>query len=250
MVSSFNSSTNNPIIRKLETVLSLSDEERAAILALPVEEREVRARQEIVREGDRPTRSFVILEGVACAFKLTGEAKRQILAFHIAGDMPDLQSLHLETLDISIGTISASRVGFIPHAALRHLCERNTRVAAALWRETLVYASVFREWMTNIGQREGLSRAAHLMCEYVVRMRAMGLAEDHSCQVPMTQDDLGDAMGISTVHVNRVLQELRRLGLIKLGSGNLTVLDWERLKAIGDFDSGYLHLRRAEAATA
>jgi hypothetical protein len=105
--------------------------------------------------------------------------------------MPDLQSLHLETLDISIGTISASRVGFIQHAALRHLCERNTRVAAALWRETLVYASVFREWMTNIGQRDALSRAAHLMGEDVVRMRTMGLAEDHSCQIPMTQDDLG-----------------------------------------------------------
>jgi CRP-like cAMP-binding protein len=104
--------------------------------------------------------------------------------------------------------------------------------------------------MTNIGQRDALSRAAHLMCEYVVRMRAMGLAEDHSCQIPMTQDDLGDAMGISTVHVNRVLQELRRLGLIKLGSGNLTVLDWERLKLVGDFEPGYLHLRRAEHAAA
>ncbi|WP_346658844.1 cyclic nucleotide-binding domain-containing protein [Bradyrhizobium sp. CW1] len=92
MVSSFNSSTNNPIIRKLQAVLSLSDEERAAILALPLDQREVRARQEIVREGDRPTRSFVILEGVACAFKLTGEAKRQILAFHIAGDMPDCRA--------------------------------------------------------------------------------------------------------------------------------------------------------------
>jgi CRP-like cAMP-binding protein len=104
--------------------------------------------------------------------------------------------------------------------------------------------------MTNIGQRDALSRAAHLMCEYVVRMRAMGLAEDHSCQIPMTQDDLGDAMGISTVHVNRVLQELRRLGLIKLGSGNLTVLDWERLKLVGDFEPGYLHLRRAAHAAA
>lgn len=250
MVSSFRSSTNNPIIRKLQTILSLSDDERAAILALPVEERELHAHEEIVCEGDRPTRSFVILEGVAYAYKLTGEAKRQILAFHITGDMPDLQSLHLETLDISIGTFSACKVGFIQHAALRHLCERHTRVAAALWRETLVYASVFREWMTNIGQRDALSRAAHLMCEYVVRMRAMGLVEDHSCQIPMTQDDLGDAMGISTVHVNRVLQELRRLGLIKLGSGNLTVLDWERLKVVGDFEPGYLHLRRAEHAAA
>jgi CRP-like cAMP-binding protein len=248
LVSSF--STNNAIIRKLQTILSLSDEERAAILALPVDQRELRAHQEIVCEGDRPTRSFVILEGVACASKLTGEAKRQILAFHITGDMPDLQSLHLETLDISIGAISACKVSFIQHADLRHLCGHHTRIAAALWRETLIYASIFREWMTNIGQREALSGAAHLMCEYVARMGAMGLAEDHSCQMPMTQQDLGDAMGISIVHVNRVLQELRRLGLIKFGSGNLTVLDWEQLKAVGDFDPGYLHLRRAEHAAA
>lgn len=250
MLSSFSSSTTNPIIRKLQTVLSLSDEERSGILGLPVDQRDLAAQQDLVREGDRPTRSFVILEGVACAFKITGEAKRQIIAFHISGDMPDLQSLHLEMLDISIGTISRCRVGFIQHAALRELCERHPRVAAALWRETLVYASVFREWVTNIGQRDALSRAAHLICEFVVRMRAMGLAEDHSCQMPMTQQDLADAMGISIVHVNRVLQELRRLGLIKLGGGNLIVLNWERLKEAGDFDPSYLHLQRAEHAAA
>jgi len=250
LVSAFSSRTTNPLVRKLETVLSLSDDERTAILTLPFDEREVRARQDIVHEGDRPSRCFVILEGVTCAFKITGEAKRQILAFHIPGDVPDLQSLHLETLDLSIGTISACKVGFIQHAALRDLCERQARIAAALWRETLTYASIFREWMTNIGQREALSRAAHLLCEFVVRVRAMGLAEDHIREIPMTQQDLGDAMGISTVHANRVLQELRRLRLIELGSGNLRVLDWEQLKAVGDFDPGYLHLRRAGQAAA
>jgi CRP-like cAMP-binding protein len=237
----------HPLVRKLETVLSLSDDERRAILALPIDQRLIEAHQEIVREGDHPSRSFAVLEGVACAFKLTGEGKRQILAFHIAGDIPDLQSLHLETLDISVGTISACRLGFIQHADLRDLCERHTRIAAALWRETLVYASLFREWITNVGQREGLSRAAHLMCEFVVRMRVMGLARDYSCEIPMTQADLGDALGLSAVHVNRVLQELRRLGLIKLGSGNLTILDWEGLKEVGDFDPGYLHLRQQTA---
>lgn len=250
MVSPVDFSGTHPVIRKLEAVLPLSDEERKAILALPVDQRLIEAHQDIVREGDRPSRSFVILAGVACAFKLTGVAKRQILAFHIMGDMPDLQSLHLETLDISIGTISACRLGFIRHADLRDLCERHMRVAAALWRETLVDASIFREWITNVGQREGLSRAAHLICEFVVRMRVMGLTKDYSCEMPMTQTDLGDALGLSAVHVNRVLQELRRLGLIKLASGNLAVLDWEGLKEIGDFDAGYLHLPEAEHAAA
>jgi CRP-like cAMP-binding protein len=241
-VSAINARNTHPLIRKLETVFPLSDEERKAILALPIDQRVIEAHQDIVREGDRPSRSFVIADGVACAFKMTGEGKRQILAFHITGDMPDLQSLHLQTLDISIGTITACKVGFIQHEDLQRLCERQARVAAALWRETLIYAAMFREWITNIGRRQALGRAAHFMCEYIVRARAMGLVEDYSCELPITQEELSDAMGLSIVHVNRVLQELRKLGLINLESRHLTVLDWTRLQEVGDFDAGYLHL--------
>ncbi|MET0677827.1 MAG: Crp/Fnr family transcriptional regulator [Bradyrhizobium sp.] len=238
-------SGTHPVIRKLDAVLQLSEDERKAILALPVDQRSIEANQEVVREGDHPTRSIVVLEGVACAFKLTGAGRRQILAFYITGDIPDLPGLHLKSSDISVATISACKLGFIQHADLWKLCERHVRVAAVLWRETLVQGSISREWITNVGQREGLSRAAHLICEFVVRMRVRGLASDYSCDIPMTQLDLGDALGLSAVHVNRVLQELRKLGLIKLGSGHLKVLDWDGLKEIGDFDPGYLHLRKA-----
>jgi CRP-like cAMP-binding protein len=250
MTFGFSAADSNPIIRKLETVFSLSEEEREAILALPVQEKQIGARQDIVREGDRPTRSFAILDGVACAFKITGEAKRQIIAFHVVGDLPDLQSLHLEKLDISVSTISPCKVAFIQHDALRELCDRHPRLGSAMWRETLVYSSIFREWVANIGQREAYNRAGHLLCEFVVRLRAMGLASDYSCEMPMTQEDLADSMGISIVHVNRVLQELRKRNLIQLGQGNLTVLDWPQLKETGDFDPGYLHLGRAEKAAA
>jgi CRP-like cAMP-binding protein len=250
MASGFSAADSNPIIRKLETVFSLSDGEREAILALPVQEKQIGPRQEIVREGSRPTRSFVVLDGVACAFKITGEAKRQILAFHIVGDIPDLQSLHLEKLDISVSTISPCKVAFIQHEVLLEVCGRHPRLASAMWRETLVYSSIFREWVANIGRREAYSRAGHLLCEFVVRLRAMGLASEYSCDFPMTQEDLADAMGISVVHVNRVLQELRKRDLIQLAQGSLTVLDWPRLKETGDFDPGYLHLGRAENAAA
>lgn len=144
---------------------------------------------------------------------------------------------------MSIGTITECKVGFIQRADLRGLCDRYPRIAAALWRETLIYGAIFREWITNIGRRQALGRAAHLMCEYIVRARAMGLGEDYSCDLPITQEELADALGLSVVHVNRVLQELRKLNLIGLENRHLTARDWKRLKQVGDFDAQYLQLR-------
>jgi CRP-like cAMP-binding protein len=139
-------------------------------------------------------------------------------------------------------------LGFIQHEPLRELCAAQPRIASAFWRDTLVEAAIFREWTTNVGRREAYARLAHVLCELVVRMRAVGLAEDHRCELPMTQAELADATGISTVHVNRTLQELRRDELITLTGGKLQVLDWPRLKEIGDFDPRYLHLKSTAAA--
>ncbi len=238
----------NPLVRKLESIFTLSDDERGAIANLPMQVIDLRPDQDIVREGDRPSRSCLLLDGFACTYKMTGEGKRQILAFYIPGDVPDLQSLHLRVLDNSLGTITPCKVGFIQHEALHDLCERYPRITSAFWRQTLIDASVFREWMTSIGQREAYNRIAHLLCEWVLRMRAVGLAQDHSCELPITQNELADGLGLSTVHVNRTLQELRRAGLIQLEGGTLTVLDWEELKNVGDFDPTYLHLENREAA--
>ena len=117
-----------------------------------------------------------------------------------------------------------------------------------MWRETLIDASIFREWVMNVGRREAINQIAHVLCELVVRMRAVGLAEDHSCEFPITQTELGDATGNSTVHVNRTLQELRAAGLIHLEKGKLTVLNWAELKQVGDFDPTYLHREQRQAA--
>ena len=237
-----------PLIRKLESIFTLDESERAALLNLPLQLTTLRADQDIVREGDRPTRSCALLEGFAATFKITPEGKRQITAFHIPGDIPDLQSLHLEVLDTSLATLTPCKVGFIQHEALHDLCERCPRIASALWRQTLIDASVFREWTVNVGRREAYARIAHILCELMVRMKAVGLAQDHTCPIPITQNEFADATGLSNVHVNRVLQALRADGLIVLKGDTLQVPDWDQLKQAGDFDPTYLHLQRKQEA--
>jgi CRP-like cAMP-binding protein len=239
---------DNPLIRKLESIFALSDDERLALQSLTMQVQELRPDQDIVREGDRPSRSFTLLSGFTSTYKVTGEGKRQIVAFGIAGDIPDLQSLHLKVLDISIATVSPCRVGFITHEDLWRLCTRHPRIAAAFWRETLVEGAIFREWVVNVGRREAYPRMAHVLCEMLVRLRAVGLVEDHACDLPITQVEFADAIGTSTVHVNRVLQELRADGLIELKGDRLNIPDWEMLKQAGDFDPTYLHLEQDQAA--
>jgi CRP-like cAMP-binding protein len=235
-------------VRKLGSVISLSAEEREALDGLPMQWRDLRADQGIVREGDRPSQCCLLLDGFACRYKLLHEGRRQIFSFHVAGDILDLQSLHLDVMDHSLGTLAPSRVGFIPHHSLRALTQHHPRIGEAFWRDALVDAAVFREWMVGIGRRSAQARVAHLLCELVRRMQAAGLAHGYSVQLPLTQEEVGDALGLSVVHVNRVLQRLRGEGLITWESRVLTVEDWDGLQRAGEFDPAYLHLRRDEAA--
>jgi len=236
------------LIRKHERGLRLIDGERAALESLPVRVEQIRTDQDIVREGDRRDSCFVLLEGVAAALKRTGTGKRQIMTFHIAGDIPDLQSLHISRLDNTVSTLTPCKVGFVEHDALVNLCARFPRITNALWRETLTDAAIFKEWVLNVGRRDAYAGVAHLICEVVTRMRAVGLVHDDRCAFPMTQNELADAVGISAVHVNRTLQELRAAGLITLGRGKLHILDWEGLKQAGDFAPDYLYLEEERAA--
>jgi CRP-like cAMP-binding protein len=158
--------------------------------------------------------------------------------------------MHLESLDSSVGTVTRCKVAFMWHADLKALCRRFPGIADALWRSTLIDASIFKEWITNVGQRDAFSRLAHLLCETIMRARAIGLAEVQSCPFPITQEDLAAATGMSAVHVNRTLKELRAAGLVEVGGSKLTIRDWERLREAGEFDPGYLHLRPLEQAAA
>ncbi|KAA0014645.1 Crp/Fnr family transcriptional regulator [Billgrantia pellis] len=232
--------------RKLESIFALSDEERQALQDLPVRIKTIKSGQDIVRIGDRPTQCCLILEGFTCVYKLTAEGKRQIMALHVPGDIPDLQSLHLKVMDNSIAPIRSSTVGFIQHEDVRQACERHPRLTAAFWRETLVDASISREWLLNIGQREAYTRLAHLLCEFLLRLKAVGLVEGDTFGLPITQVEMADAIGTSAVHMNRILQALRADGLIQTQGTQVTVPDWEKLKKAGDFDPVYLHLEGGE----
>jgi len=232
----------NRLIRKLESIADLSAEDKEALLALPMTVRHFAADQDIVRDKDRPSQCCLILEGFVCRYKLLDGGKRQIMSFHTPGDFPDLQSLHLKVMDHSVGTLVPSKLAFVPHGSLRELLRRRPVLNDALWRDTLIDAAIFREWMVGLGRREAYARIAHLMCEMLVRFKAVGLTTDHAYELPLTQAELGDALGLSTVHVNRVLQELRGQGLIVLKARNLIIQDWEGLQAAGEFDPTYLHV--------
>jgi CRP-like cAMP-binding protein len=230
-----------PLVRKLESIFALSRDERAAFHALPIQVARFGADEDIVRAGERASRCVFVQDGFACSYKITGAGDREILNFHVPGDVPDLQSVHLTVLDFSVGTITPCTVAFVQHEVIHALCERHPRLTGAFWRQTLIDASVFREWIVN-ARRDAYNAMAHLLCELLVRLKVVGLADDLSCDLPMTQGEFGDALGISTVHTNRVLQDLRAAGLITLKERTLSVLDWEGLKRAGDFDPTYLHL--------
>ncbi len=218
---------HNVLIRKLASISPLTADETECLARLPLSPRSFPADHDIVREGERPSESCLVVEGFVCRYKLTESGKRQIFSFHLPGDLPDLQSLHLKVMDHSVMTLTPSRLAFIPHDSLRTLMHECPRIADVMWRDTLIDAAVFREWMLGIGRRSAETRIAHVLCEILVRMRAVGLANGHACELPVTQAELGDALGLSTVHVNRSLQELRGKGLITLRESILMVENWE-----------------------
>ena len=228
------------LLRKLEGLAPLTAEERQAVLDLPMLVRRYTRGQDIHRDGDRPQECCLLLEGFTSHYKLLPDGRRQITAFHVPGDMPDLQSLHVPTMEHSIAAMMPTRVAFIPHRSLHDLTDHYPGLLHALWRDTLIHGAIARAWMTGIGRRSALERMAHLLCEMLVRFEAVGLALNRSFRLPVGQVELGDTLGLSAVHVNRVLQDMRRSKLITWTGTLVTVLAWEKLQAIGCFDAAYL----------
>ena len=233
------------LVKKLASIAALSQAEKDAIAALPMTVREVAARQDICQIGDTPSHCCLVLTGFAFRYKLIGDGRRQILAFHVPGDVPDLQSLHLPRLDHNLAALTVMTAGFIHHDAVHALNARFPRVAGALWRDTLVDAAILRERIVSIGQRDGLVRTAHFLCEMFTRLRAVGLVDEATMTLPITQVELADALGLSFVHINRMLKELRQRKLVTLQHHAVAVVNWEALAELGDFDNDYLHLEPA-----
>jgi CRP-like cAMP-binding protein len=229
------------VVRRLETRVRLDEEDHAAIHALPIQYRSVEPASYMVREGETVEACIILLTGFAYRHKITGDGQRQIMSIHMPGEFLDLQNSLLGVADHNVQALTRCEVATVPVAALRELSEERPRVGQAMWIDTLVDAAVFREWIVNVGRRDSICRLSHLLCEIALRLEEAGLARDHRYELPMTQEQLADCTGLTPVHVNRVLKELGRLGLIKRNKRSVEILEWDRLQQIGDFNTRYLH---------
>jgi len=230
------------LVRRLEQFGPLSEAEQQALRALPLRLRDVAARRDIVPEGDQPKDVSLIVEGFACRYKLLGDGRRRILAFLIPGDICDLQALLLRRMDHGVAALNRNRIATVPHELLLDIIRRHPRIALAVWCDTMRDAATCRQWLANMGRSPAYARIAHLLCEIWSRLQAVGLTNGDAYELPVTQTDIGDAMGLSVVHVNRTLQQLRADGLISFRSNVVMVLDWPRLQAAAEFDPAYLQL--------
>lgn len=234
----------SPLASKLEAFVRLSREDRAAVERLSRSQRDVAARRDLIREGDHPRYVHLIVEGWACRYKTLPDGRRQIVAFFLPGDFCDLNVYVLREMDHSVGAITKLRIADIGREDMDALTESHPRITQALWWHELVAAAIQREWTLNLGQRSAFERIAHLMVELFLRLEVVGLTNGNSCDFPLTQNDIADATGLTAVHVNRTLQELRRAGLIVLQGRTLTIPDMAALKNVALFNANYLHLDR------
>jgi len=236
----------NPLARKLSSFVDLSPDDCRHLDDLCTDTRTWGAGGTLIREGDRPEVVFLLLDGWACRYKLLPDGSRQIMAYLIPGDLCDIHIFILKAMDHSIGLLSEANVAAISKAAMQRTLEERPAIARALFWSTLVDEATLREWLVNMGQRDAYARLAHLFCEMWLRMKQIGLTHGNSFTLPVTQEELGDTMGLTSVHVNRVLQRLRAEGLLSLARGQMTLHDIDRLREIAGFDPNYLHLDRRD----
>ena len=240
-----------PLVKKLAYRFTLDSEDRAAIMALPFTLRMMERSQFIVRERERATHCCVMLSGYSIRSKLAATGARQIVAIHVKGEAVDLQNSMLEIADHSVQMLTAGKVAMIPRQEISRLTMERPNVARAMWIDTLVEGSIFREWIMNVGRRDARTRIAHLLCEFSLRLKLAGLGHENGYELPMTQEQLADATGLTSVHVNRTIRTLEADGLIQRSTPRaIHIGDWRKLSDAGDFDSNYLHLREKDAELA
>jgi CRP-like cAMP-binding protein len=240
-------SSTSPLLgflHKLDVRRPLSVEEREAVLSLPFTIKTLRRHAFIVREGETPRNCCVLISGFAMRHKGTGNGARQIFSIHMAGDAVDLHNSLLSKADHNLQMLSSGDVAFIPVEAIRDLTLSRPGVGQAMWYETLVDAAIFREWTLNVGRRDAHTRTAHMLCEFALRLEAAGLGRAADYELPMTQEELADALALTPIHVNRTLKALAAEGFVTRTVRSIRIVDWHGLATVGDFDSGYLHLSK------
>ncbi|MFN3668976.1 MAG: Crp/Fnr family transcriptional regulator [Brevundimonas sp.] len=238
--------SGNPLsllVENLELHSELSEDDRQAILDLPHRTRVFESSSYVVSEGERPIHCSVMISGFAYRQKQTSGGARQIVSIHIPGEALDFQHLFLDVADHSVQMLTRGEVAIVALRDLQNLMDAYPGLSRAISRRLLVEASIFREWVLNVGRRDARSRMAHLLCEFAIRMRVAGMTGDHGFELPITQEQFADAVGLTSVHVNRTLRALDADGFVKRDKRTIFIPSWKRLAEIADFNQRYLHLR-------
>jgi CRP-like cAMP-binding protein len=230
------------LIDRLQAVANLSAGDLDLLAEMPTMVKSFGDGAYIMRDGDKSSHCCLLLEGFLARHKIAGD-RSQILSFHVPGDIPDLQTLHLPIMDHDLTSVGRATAAFISHDWFSRTLDRSPSLAHVFWREILIDAAIYREWIANVGARDAIARIAHLICEIEARLAAVGLVSGNTFNLPLTQRNLADACGLSNVHVNRTLQELRTRGLIVWDGRTVTILKRKDLEFVGDFQRNYLHLK-------
>jgi CRP-like cAMP-binding protein len=231
-----------PMIAKLRLHAEVSDDDRDAIMALPYVLRTVDKRRSLIRNENTPEYCAIILKGFAFRHKTTRDGLRQIVSFHTPGQMLNIQQLFLKSFDHEIQAMTKCDVATIPIAALQHLALSRVSITMALVAQAMVESSIYRQWMLNVGRRDARARVAHLLCEFAVRLGDEGIAPGRAYYIPMTQQQIGDAVGLTSIHVNRVLRAFINEGVLFKKGSEVRFLKWEKLQDVAGFNSRYLHV--------
>jgi CRP-like cAMP-binding protein len=228
------------LLFRLERLKPLSAADKQRIVDLPLKLVNYPGDREILSHGHPASRCTFVLDGFLYSHKLVAGSRRQITSFYVPGDFVDLPTLYLPQVDHTVTTLGPAVLAFVPHEAIKEMLDESSALTQAFWRETLMQTAILQEWVANVGRRNAFARLAHIVCELTVRLRSVGLARDLSFSMPWTQMDVADACGISSVHANRVIQELRHLELVEWDSRRLKIRNWSALARLADFNDNYL----------
>jgi CRP-like cAMP-binding protein len=231
------------LMERLQAIASLSDAERSLLEGMPRTIKSLVDGEFFSRGGDVASHCVILVSGFLGRHKIVA-TRDQIISFHVPGDMPDLMTLHLPQMDHNLVSIGPSTVALVPHRFLNQMLDGSPRLTHVFWRETLIDAAIYRQWVANLGGHDAIAKIAHLICEVLARLEVVDLAQDNAFQLPFTQKHVADACGLSIVHVNRTIQELRQRSLIAWEGREVTVLDRKELERIAEFEPDYLHLQR------
>ena len=227
---------------KLRARSPVSAEEEKAVRDAVAEIRAYSADQTVIRAGVPLSVSMLLLDGLMCRYKDLSDGQRQITELHVAGDFADLHSFTLKRLDHNVMTLTPCRIAIVPHASLERITEQFPHLTRLYWFTTNMDAAIHREWEVSLGRRLAVSRLAALFCELRVRLGVVGMTEGQSYRLPLTQTDLAECVGLTPIHVNRTLKELRERGLVEFRSGRVNILNWDELARVAEFDPAYLYL--------